>query len=173
MVALHRRHHLRRSTVGAAGVVAEPAMARPPSIRAHSPGSLLLSPSGDGPMGAQYGPYGVERKIIGNSGHGPMWSSAPTDGLLRISDALRYTHPYGPDTGRPACRIPYFIVQRTRRGGRPRPPVPVNHRAVNRRWTGRPVSGPYKSVRINRCEIRWRHGPPRAAANRQKLPRTA
>ena len=34
----------------AADVVAEPAMARPPSIRAHSPGSLLLSPSGSAPV---------------------------------------------------------------------------------------------------------------------------
>ena len=45
---------------------------------------------------------------------------------------------------RNSLRISRFPVQRFRRGCRPRRPVPVNIRAVNQRWTGRPGGRPLR-----------------------------
>ncbi len=52
---------------------------------------------------------------------------------------VRAGHPAGPPN-----EFPVHYVLRTRRGRRPRRPVPVNHRAVNQRWTGRPGGRPLR-----------------------------
>ena len=59
---------------------------------------------------------------------------------------------------RNSLRISHFSVQRFRRGRRPRRPVPVNHRAVNQRWTGRPGGRPLrkrKNESLRNSMVRW------------------
>ena len=48
----------------------------------------------------------------------------PPAAAHRIPHAFRFTHPYGPDTGRPdAPRIPRKSTSQRRKGGRPRRPI--------------------------------------------------
>ena len=74
---------------------------------------------------------------------------------------LRIPFCTGRTPGRPVYRIRIFIEQRTRRGGRPRPPVPVSLRAVNhRRRGGRPRPPVPVSLRAvnhrRRGRLSWR-----------------
>ncbi len=64
----------------------------------------------------------------------------------------------GPSSYATASEFRIHFVQRTRRGRRPRRPVPVNHRVVNQRWTGRPGGRPLrkrKNESLRNSMVRW------------------
>ena len=68
---------------------------------------------------------------------------------------LRIPFCTGRTPGRPVYRIRIFIEQRTRRGGRPRPPVPVSLRAVNHRRRGRLSWRPANSMAAKPQPFEW------------------
>ena len=90
------------------------------------------------------GPYRYHAQKTQNSVRGNFTFSPPAHRIPgNLSSGLvGAASPGGPPSYAEINKIQGYFVQRTRRGRRPRRPVPVNIRAVNQRWTGRPGGRP-------------------------------